>query len=201
MRILSKMNPGDITSPVDALKEASVADTDTKTEVMLGSIIGMATGLSYRKNNFGDGPSVALTGMFEAIPSDPKKDGARSPSLFMPQSVQAMLVQAMLDGTDEAPVTKMPKQGERIDVQTGKTLKILFQVAVRRNAAVGGAGYEFVVSHAGETEKIDILEQLRVELQGGKAMQLATSDIKKLSVSGSRAPHNVAKKAAKKKAK
>lgn len=172
MRILSKMNPGDIANPIDALKNAKVADTDTKTVVQLGSIIGMANGLSYRKNNFGDAPSVALVGMFEAIPADPELEGARSPSLFMSQAVQAMLVQAMLNDSDEAPVTKMPKQGERIDVQTGKTLKILFEVAVRRNAATGGAGYEFVISHAGEVEKVDVLDQLRIELNGGVKAKL-----------------------------
>lgn len=185
------MNPGDICDIQALFKEHKIADTDTKTLIPMGAIIGVANGLSYRKNNFGDAPSVALVGTFEAIPADPKADGARSPALFMPQSVQAMLVAALI-GDGEAPITKMPKQGERIDINTGKSLKIMFEVSVRRNAAVGGAGYEFICSYAGEPEKIDVLENLRLELAGGAKAMLPTQG--KTKAITARKPHNLKKK-------
>lgn len=199
MRILAKMNPGDICNPLDLLRENNVADTDTKTVVLMGSIVGLATGLSYRKNSYGDQPSVALTGVFEAIPADSKMDGARAPALFLSQAVQAIMVSTML-GEQESPVTKMPKQGERIDIQTGKTLKILCEISVRRNAATGGAGYEFIISQAGTPEKIDILESLKLEMGGGAATQIGSNTVKQLaSQSTGRAEHNPAPSKTKKK--
>jgi len=165
-RLASKLNVGDVSNPLAALARQNVAETDTKTIVWLGNIIGKANGLSYRSNNFGDEPSVALTGIFEPVPAFEGDDIVRAPSLFMPRAIQAMLVEAMR-GSDPAPVQSV-KKGTKLDVP-GKEIKILFQVGCRRNSATGGAGYEFVTNQVGEIEKIDVLESLRAELATGKA--------------------------------
>jgi len=166
-RLASKLNVSDVAPVLPALAKAGIADTDTKTIVWLGNIIGKANGLSYRSNNFGDEPSVALTGIFESVPADAENDVVRAPSLFMPRAIQAMLVAAMTDG-QPAPVTTI-KRGTKLDVP-GKEVKIMFQVGARRNAATGGAGYEFVVNQVGEIEQIDVIEALRAELLTGKAL-------------------------------
>lgn len=197
MRLLSKMNVTDVANPLDKFRQYGIAETDTKTIVLLGNIVGMASGLSYRKNNFGDVPSVALTGIFEAIPlngdGEIDGEGAQAPSLFMPQAIQAMLVEAMLDGAPH-PVTSMPKAGSKTDV-SAKQMKIMFQVGARRNAAVGGAGYEFVVSQIGSVAKVDVLEALKLEVASGKPAQLAAPRERAQQLA---APRKGTKKAAKK---
>lgn len=194
-------------SPADAgvLKSAldSIAIDDTKTIAYLGVIIGMARGLSYRGNKFGDAPSIALIGVFEATPYD--KDGAvvRGPSLFLPRAVQDMMVEAMIDGGEHAH-TKAPKMGQKMDVDLGKQMQIKVEVGVMRTPlnAKGmsdGVGYKYTVNVVGELEKIDVLENLRADVlsNGNERMKsignveriAAPSSVKKLA-----APAKVAKK-------
>lgn len=180
MRIANKLIGADVfkdSKPDTALNDAGIADTDTKTILWGGNVIGWASGLTYRSNNFGDGPAIGITGAFETLPMDPETgklradvDVVRSNVLFMPKGIQDLMVANMLEGGEHA-VTQAPKKGQRIDVPA-KQLKILLQVGVRRNTATGGAGYEFVINYAGEAQKIDMLEALKEELRTGKAQTL-----------------------------
>lgn len=180
-RLAAKLNVTDVGDPLAALAAGGVAETDTKTIAWLGHIMGMARGLSYRSNNFGDEPSIALIGVFESVPYDPANDVVRAPSLFMPRAIQAILTGAMLDGVTSDLVPSRITRGTKVDIPVGKEMKILFEVGCRRNAATGGAGYEFVVNQVGEVEKIDTLEKLRVELTTAPARLLAAAAPKQIA--------------------
>lgn len=173
VRISNKLNAKDLapdSMPTRALSNAKIADTDTKTIVFLGTIIGWASGLSFRANPNGDKPSVALTGAFESVPADESVDTVRSNALFLPSALHDMVVQSMLGGAD-APMTEAPKRGQKIDIPAEQT-KIMVEISVKRNDATGGAGYEFITSYAGEVQKIDMLEALKEEMRTGKAQAL-----------------------------
>jgi hypothetical protein len=165
LRIAATLNAKDAGDLTKAL--AGISVTDTKTIAMLGTIIGMSDGLSYRANPYGDEPAIALTGVFEAMPFDPEGVTVQSASLFLPKSVQDILVKAAADGNEHA-VTKAPKRGQKVDVPA-KQLKVMCEVGIRRTTSKDGdsSGYEYIVNLIGEQQKIDVLESLRAEIAGG----------------------------------
>src|SRR4051812_47455333 len=72
-----------------------------KSIISLGTIFGKATGISCRHNPMDENvPAVALTGIFEAVPSDPNATALRGQRLFLPSSVQGIMVQAVLGGAE-----------------------------------------------------------------------------------------------------
>lgn len=161
-KMVATMGASDVGDIAKAL--SNIADNDTKTVAHLGVIVGMATGVSYRSNKFGDGPSIALIGTFEGTPYDPDSSVVISQSLFMPAAVQAALVSSIM-GDKKHAVTKAPKIGQKVDLALdGVQMPVQCEIGVLRNADKSGAGYRFEVNLVGERQKIDVLEKLRADI-------------------------------------
>ena len=169
-RIVATLGPKDAGDIQKALK--GIDENDTKTVAYLGVIIGMADGVSYRSNKFNpEKPAIALTGVFEATPYDTMQETVQGSSLFLSGAVQDMLVKAAV-GDAKPPTEKPLKLGQKIDVPLLAQLKIIVEVGVKRNDGEG-QGYTFVINHAGEAQRVDVLERLRAEVgkEGNERMK------------------------------
>lgn len=194
--IVATMGASDVGDITKALKD--VADTDTKTIAHLGVIIGQADGVSYRSNKFGEGPSIALTGIFEGVPYDPESSVVQSKALFMPAAVQEILIASIMAGREHA-VKKAPKIGQKIDLDLdGTKMPVKCEIGVHRSANKSGAGYQFVVNLVGARTRVDVLEKLRAEIveqaPNDRVRMLGQNQPKYVAIAPPRAKKKSAKK-------
>lgn len=134
------------------------------TEVFkLGIIVGIARGLSFRANpQDPSAPAIALTGVFEGVPSDPARAIIRSTACFLPKSVHELVV-ASVRGDNGGDAPKMPARGQKVDV-AGQEVKVAFEIGAKKSKVAGGAGYEFVTRAIFDPQAVDPLADLKQAL-------------------------------------
>lgn len=136
--VLGKLNVADAGDIKRAL--ASIPEGDTKTTVVLGTVLGTVSGVSWRSNKFDPTePSIGLLGKFETVPAH--LDDARSvaPVLFLPKAMLAAVFAQL--GAENTKPDKVPAPGRAVDVQLDNTYRVSFEVGVRRSDTA--IGYEY----------------------------------------------------------
>lgn len=129
-----------------------------KTIIPLGSVIGKVTGISYKFNpNNPEEPSIALNGMFEGIPADPKRAVIRSPRWFPPNAICKMIASAITKNQPMPKAARGLKRGQSVDIQGAGTIPIAVEIGVRKTGTA--IGYEYVTAVHGN-ENADVADAL-----------------------------------------
>lgn len=135
---------------------------------VMGFMRGRAHGLSYRNNPQDETkPSIALRGVFEGVPADPRRATLRGVRCYLPGSVHDMIVAAIRGDHDDA-VTEMPKRGKAIDID-GNVVMFGVEVSVKRTDTP--IGYEYAVRTMRELVGNDPLADVREEFKIPDTMQ------------------------------
>lgn len=175
--IRNKISAGDLDP--DAIEKVRKLEKDDKTQVFMGTIVGLVHGLTYRANPHGDEPSVGFKGVFEGTPSDPNADVIQAPTLFLPGAVSTVFEQTVLGGRPR-PVDAAPKRGAHLDVPT-EQLQVLLELSVKKSD--NARGYEYVLNIHGEQKKVAVIDGLKAmlpkRLGGQDAKQLVLPEAAK----------------------
>ena len=135
---------------------------EDKQEYWLGTIFGRARGLSYRANpQDPNTPSIALTGIFEGLPHDPDRALVRATRLFLPASVQGILVAAVRGDKKDA-INKAPARGKAVEM-AGNEIEVVVEVGIRRNTKTE-IGFEYITAYKPRANEIDPLSEMRKSL-------------------------------------
>jgi len=138
---------------------ASIPPGNTDVHV-IGYIIGRVTGVSYRSNPNGDEPSMGLTGMFEATPTEAGRAVIRAPMVFTPTSFTKMVAAQITPPDAKAPKAAPPK-GKSIELEGIAELPLAIEIGIRKNNGAG-VGYEFAVTMLTPDDKAkDALAEVR----------------------------------------
>jgi hypothetical protein len=151
-----------------------IADGD-KTPRVIGYVVGKATGVSFRSNPNGSEPTLALTGLFEAISVNEGQPPMVAPVIFLPTAF-VKSVGAVLMGEKKWP-DKAPPKGKSIDIEGTGEVPLALEIGIRKNSGAG-VGYEFAVtSRSDENEKTDALHELRQFLPAQLAQRTAPKQL------------------------
>lgn len=147
----------------DLQAAAAALSADDKDRHMLGTILGKATGLSYRHSKFSDDAAVALTGYFEFIPTDADVPRVTATSLFLPSTVHAVIIK-QIEGDRERPVSGNLKRSDKpLDISMGVTVPIVAEISYSKTTGEGGRGYQY---HVDIDTKAIKMEDLLADLRG-----------------------------------
>lgn len=157
----NKFSAGDLG---DAKQVHKLEDGD-KTVMLLGTVYGKVTGMSYKFNpNNPEDPSIALNGIFEAVPADTSRSIIRAPRFFPPNAVAKLVAQAIVGDKSPDGISGL-QRGKSVDIAAeGGMIPLGVQIGVRKTGTA--IGYEYVCEIAGDKlVKEDILADVRGQLQ------------------------------------
>jgi hypothetical protein len=127
------------------------AEAEGVSTLLLGTIIGTASGFVERKSADGEEKFEGLAGQFRSIPADPKKDELESGVLFIPSAFHNMIAGAL-------------REQQRADANA--TISFGFEVSSIR--AKNPAGYSWDFKPMIEAKAENPLDALLSELGGVK---------------------------------
>jgi hypothetical protein len=127
------------------------AEAESVRTLLLGTIIGTATGFVERKSADGEEKFEGLAGQFRSIPADPKRDELESGVLFIPDAFHKMIAVALRD---------------QLKADPNATISFGFEVSSIR--ANNPAGYSWDFKPMIEAKAENPLDALLGELGGVK---------------------------------
>lgn len=151
IEVITYLRPKSLANP-----GAALADENGPSRVIVGTVVGYATGIRNSKvtdTETGEERRMkSILGSFEGIPADEKKPIYRSGSLQFPTALTADLVAAL-----------------EKDADAGVIMIVSFDVGVMRQK--NAAGYSWFIQHKQEVAADDPLLKLRENvLRGDKAL-------------------------------
>jgi hypothetical protein len=142
---------------------AMLAGMEKGEELMIGTIFGKASGVSYRSNKFGEEPAKALIGSFEGIPVDPDESTVAASRLFLPGNIQDLLVAQVEKGNvaEKDRPRKAPPIGKGVDRTGSEVVQFAVQVGIKKIVTDDGDKYQFVVAMPRDPNVKDDLADMR----------------------------------------
>ena len=142
---------------------AMLAGMSKGEEMMIGTIFGKASGVSYRSNKFGEEPAKALIGSFEGIPVDPDESTVAASRLFLPGNIQNLLVAQVEKANivEKERPKKAPPIGKGVDRVGTEVIEFAVQVGIKKIVTDDGDKYQFVVAMPRDPNVKDDLADMR----------------------------------------